>query len=78
MVIILIISFLIQIALLIWFGKWAVLIMAIGVIFIMALAWWETSVKNRVKNRGQTTFCAFRRGERNRDLSPINPLPGAH
>jgi len=50
MVIILIISLLIQIALLIWFGKWAILIMAIGVLFIMALAWWETSVKNRVKN----------------------------
>jgi len=69
MVIILIISLLIQIAMLIWFGKWAILIMAIGVIFIMALAWWETAVSNR----GQTTFCAFRKGERNRGLSPINP-----
>ena len=39
MVTILIISLLIQIALLLWFGKWVVLSMAIGTIFIMALAW---------------------------------------
>jgi len=39
MVTILIISLLIQIALLLWFGKWVVLMMAIGTFFIMALAW---------------------------------------
>ena len=39
MVTILIISFLIQIALLLWFGKWVVLTIAIGTFFIMALAW---------------------------------------
>ena len=39
MVTILIISLLIQIALLLRFGKWVVLIMAIGTILIMALAW---------------------------------------